>query len=213
MDGSANLVIPAAAHAVINGRRSVRRYRPAAPVPRDTLRRILQAAIAAPSAHNRQPWRFVVVADKQGLADAMGNRLAADRTRDGDDPAAIERDVQRSRARITGAPIVLLVCLTLEEMDVYPEPRRAQAEYLMAVQSTAMAVQNLLLAAHAEGLGACWMCAPLFCPDTVCATLALPEGWRPQALITLGWPEAPAAPPRGRKPLDEVVLEQATPSG
>src|ERR1700704_3659263 len=59
-------------------------------------------------------------------------------------------------------------------MAPYPDPRRAQAEYLMAVQSVAMAVQNLLLAAHAEGLGACWMCAPLFCGEAVRAALALP---------------------------------------
>jgi nitroreductase len=58
----------------------------------------------------------------------------------------------------------------------------------MAVQGTAMAVQNLLLAAHVAGLGACWMGAPLFCPDTVGETLDLPADWEPQALITLGWP-------------------------
>jgi hypothetical protein len=58
----------------------------------------------------------------------------------------------------------------------------------MAVQSTAMAVQNLLLAAHAEGLGACWMCAPLFCPEVVRSVLAFPAYWQPQGLITLGWP-------------------------
>ena len=51
----------------------------------------------------------------------------------------------------------------------------------MAVQSTAMAVQNMLLLAHAEGLAACWMCAPLFCPDTVRAALDLPADWQPQA--------------------------------
>jgi len=89
-------------------------------------------------------------------------------------------------------------------MDAYPDPRRREAEYLMAVQSTAMAVQNLLLAAHSAGLAACWMCAPLFCPDTVRAVMALPADWQPQAIVTLGVPAAQGKP-YSRRPLAEVV--------
>ena len=75
----------------------------------------------------------------------------------------------------------------------------------MAVQATATATENLLLLAEARGLGACWMCAPLFCPDVVRDTLGLPQDWQPQALITAGYP---AAPPRrrDRRLLDEVVV-------
>ena len=65
----------------------------------------------------------------------------------------------------------------------------------MAIQSTAMAMQNLLLAAHALGLGAAVMCAPLFCQDTVAGTLALPAGWEPQALVTVGFPADGGKPP------------------
>jgi coenzyme F420-0:L-glutamate ligase/coenzyme F420-1:gamma-L-glutamate ligase len=75
---------------------------------------------------------------------------------------------------------------------------------LMAVQSTAMATQNLLLAAHAEGLGACWMCAPLFCPDRVAEALRLPKGWDPQALVTLGRP-ANSGKPAARHPVEAVT--------
>ncbi len=199
----------ATVHAAIAARRSIRAYRPEA-VPPALLDRLLQAAVMAPSAHHRQPWRFVRLrepAAKAALAEAMGRRLAEDRARDGDPEAAIRRDVERSAARITGAPQLVLVCLTLEEMDPYPDRRRAEAEYLMAVQSTAMAAQNLLLAAEAEGLAACWMCAPLFCPDTVRAALALPEAWQPQGLITLGWPAATGRL-RPRKPLDVVAVER-----
>ncbi len=60
-------------------------------------------------------------------------------------------------------------------MDNYGDPRRDQNEYVMAAQSAAMAGQNLLLAAHDAGLGACWMCAPLFCPDVV-RDVARPAG-------------------------------------
>ena len=69
----------------------------------------------------------------------------------------------------------------------------------MAAQGVAMAIQNLLLTAHSLGLGACWMCAPLFCPDTVRAALDLPDDWEAQALITIGYPKgADEGKPRGR---------------
>ena len=98
----------------------------------------------------------------------------------------IERRVRISHARITGAPALVAASLSLEGMDEYPDRRRQEAEWLMAVQSTALACQNLLLAAHNYGLAACWMCAPLFVPDLVRDVLDLPESWHPQALITLG---------------------------
>ena len=108
--------------------------------------------------------------------------------RDGAPPEAIAADTGRSYARITSAPVVIVVCVTMRDMDHYPDERRRKAEYLMATQSVAMAVQNLLLTAHARGLGACWMCAPLFAPDIVRDTLNLDADWEPQALITLGYP-------------------------
>ena len=75
----------------------------------------------------------------------------------------------------------------------------------MAVQSTAMATQNLLLAAHAEGLAACWMCAPLFCPDVVRASpRRARRHWQPQGLITLGF-AADGGRDRPRKPLAAFV--------
>jgi F420 biosynthesis protein FbiB-like protein len=116
----------------------------------------------------------------------MGARLRADRSADGDDPDDIERDVARSLARLTGAPVLIVVCLSLVDMDRYPDARRRHNEWVMAAQSTAMAAQNILLQAQAEGLAACWMCAPLFVPDLVRQTLGLAEDWEPLGLITLG---------------------------
>lgn len=192
--------------AVIEGRRSVRRFLPDA-VSDAVIIRLIKAAARAPSAHNRQPWRFRIVRDpveKARLAAAMGARLQADRERDGDDPESIRQDVARSSARINGAPALIAVCLTLEDMDTYPDEHRGNAEYLMAVQSTAMATQNLLLKAHAEGLGACWMCAPLFCAETVREALALPPSWQPQGLILLGRAAEPGRD-RPRKKLADIV--------
>lgn len=196
-------------HDLIRSRRSIRRYTDL-PVPAEMVERLLTSATWAPSAHNRQPWRFAVIESdsaKQTLTAAMGDRLRADRLADGDPVEAVEADVNRSRARIASAPIVIAVCLSMTDMDRYPDTRRKKAEYTMAVQSVAMAVQNLLLAAHAEGLGACWMCAPLFCPDAVIEALNLPGDWEPQALITLGYP-ASEGKPAVRRPLYDVVVRR-----
>jgi F420 biosynthesis protein FbiB-like protein len=176
-------------------------------VPREVLEAILTAAIYAPSAHNRQPWRFAVITSpdvRRDLALAMGARLRADLTADHMPQDMIEKDVNRSFSRINGAPVLVLACMSMVDMDRYPDPKRSAAERLMAVQSTALAVQNLLLAAHAEGLGACWMCAPLFCPDVVSAQLNLPADWEPQALITMGYPAEHKQ--STRQPLETRVL-------
>lgn len=196
--------------AAIQERRSIRRYT-GQPVPGAVVERLLTAATWAPSAHNRQPWRFAVVtaeAPKARLARMMGDQLRADRLADGDSPPVVEQDAARSYTRLTTAPVVIVACLTLGDMDSYPDARRRQAEHLMAVQSVAMALQNLLLAAHAEGLGACWMCAPLFCPEVVRGALSLPTGWDAQALVTLGYP-ANAGKPPVRRALADVVSTQS----
>ncbi|MBN1563603.1 MAG: nitroreductase family protein [Anaerolineae bacterium] len=171
-------------------RRSIRRYTDQA-VPRDVLERLLEAARWGPSAHNRQPWRFAVITDparRAALAQAMGKRFRRDLQADGLPPEAIAQQVQRSIDRISTAPAILLVFVSMADMDQYPDEHRQTAERTMAVQSVALAAQNVLLLAHAEGLGACWLCAPLFCPDVVRAELGLPADWEAQALITIGYP-------------------------
>jgi coenzyme F420-0:L-glutamate ligase / coenzyme F420-1:gamma-L-glutamate ligase len=191
----------------IHARRSIRRFRDG-DVPREVVLELIEAAGRAPSPHNRQPWRFAVLPGNEGkarLARSMGERLRADRTRDGDSVEDIEADVARSRARIEGAAIVLVAALTMRDMDHYADARRSEAERIMAVQATAAAVQNILLLAQARGFGACWMCAPLFCAGTVRAALGLPEDWEPQALVTLGIPDS-GARERPRLGIDETSI-------
>ncbi|PID85005.1 MAG: nitroreductase [Chloroflexi bacterium] len=173
-------------------RRSIRRYTPT-PIPDALIEQLLTAAIWAPSAHNRQPWRFAVIQSesiKQQLALEMSAKLRTDLQADNVAPELIEKDTSRSYQRITQSPLLILLCLSMIDMDTYLDEKRQQNEWLMAVQSTALAGQNLLLAAQALGLGACWMCAPLFCSDVVKRCLSLPEDWQPQALITVGYSAA-----------------------
>ncbi|HEC23223.1 MAG TPA: nitroreductase family protein [Chloroflexi bacterium] len=191
---------------LIRERRSIRRYQPS-PVPRHTLERVLEAARWGPSAHNRQPWRFVILtnrADRWRLADAMGAQLTADLRADGLDEILIAGDALRSRERIIAAPVLIVVCLTMRDMDTYPDEKRAEHEHTMAVQSVAMAAQNLLLMAHAEGLGACWMCAPLFCQEVVRKVLDLPADYEPQGMILLGYPAEQRT--KDREPLETRVI-------
>lgn len=202
-DGLANAI-----H-LMQQRQSVRRYTSYA-LSEGVLNELLRCATLAPSAHNRQPWRFAVLRSidaKVRLARAMGERLRHDRLEDQDDLKAVEADVARSFARIIGAPLVLLVASSLQPMDCYPDEQRHAAEAAMALQSTAMAVQNLLLAASAAGLGACWMCAPMFCPEIARDALSLPSDWQPQGLVTLGVPQV-APKLRARLPLDAVVWRE-----
>ncbi len=187
-------------------RRTIRRYTPD-PIPDELINELLTAAIWAPSAHNRQPWRFAVVraaSTKAQLARALGQKLRADLNADGAPSGLIENEVTRSYQRITAAPLLILLCLSMTDMDSYPDAVRQQNEWLMAVQSTAMAGQNLLLAAHALGLGACWMCAPLFAPEAARQALNLPVDWQPQALITLGYPAESRQ--KTRRPLQACTL-------
>lgn len=178
-------------------------------VSNSVLQRVLDAARWAPSAHNAQPWRFIVVKHlnvKRRLVEAMASEWNKDLHKDGTLPEECERLIKASIKRFTNPPILIVACLTMNGMDKYPDERRQEAEYVIAIQSVAAAIQNILLAAHAEGLGTCWFCAPLFCPEVVRETLGIPKDIRPQVLITLGYPaERPKAPPR--KPLESLVYQ------
>jgi coenzyme F420-0:L-glutamate ligase / coenzyme F420-1:gamma-L-glutamate ligase len=190
----------------IRSRRSVRRFKPQA-VPGAVIESILETALWAPSAHNRQPWRFVVLQnreDKARLADSMGAEFRRDLQRDGLSPQEIDAQVVRSRLRILEAPLVILLCLDPSKLDPYPDAARTQAEHVMAIQSVAMAGGALMLAAHAHGLGSVWICAPLFAPVTVIKALDLPDKWEPQGMVLAGFP-ASIPDPRPRRPLAEVV--------
>lgn len=188
-------------------RRSIRKYR-VTQISREQLSRIIEGGIWAPSAHSAQPWRFVVIEsphEKRRLAEAMGALFQRDLERDGGSPKEVKEIVAASIERFSTAPVLLLACLTMEPMDVYRDDRRRQVEFLLGVQSVAAAIQNILLAIHAEGLGGCWCCAPLFCQDVVREILGLPDEFLPQALITIGVPaEAPEAPQR--HPIEDIVI-------
>ena len=112
-----------------------------------------------------------------------------DLLQDGIPAEKIQAQLKRSRDRLTSAPVAILLCLDMSEMDSYPDEKRQHAERMMASQSVAVAGLQLLLAAHAEGLGGVWVCSPLFAQQTIQKTLNLSMPWEPQAMFFIGYPE------------------------
>ncbi len=192
---------------LIRGRRSVRQYQ-STPVPRELVEQILEAARWAPSPHGRQPWRFVVLTrqeSKEHLADFMGETWQKNLEMDRQAEEIVRLRLEKSRQRILKAPVLILPCLYLEDLDRYPDEQRQNDETTMAIQSLGAAIQNMLLMAYNLGLDGGWMCAPLFCPEVVCQALDLDTRLIPHALITLGYA---AADPKRRErlPLSELIV-------
>lgn len=192
---------------LLRNRRSVRTYQDR-PVERALLEQMLEAARWAPSPHGRQPWRFAVLTQqepKQRLAEQMGEIWRANLQMDGQSEEIVNIRLVKSHQRILQAPAIIIPCLYLEDLDRYPDQNRQTHEMTMAIQSLGAAIQNMLLMAYDLGLDTGWMCAPLFCPEVVCAALDLDKLLIPHALITVGYAAADPVR-RSRLPLDRLIV-------
>ncbi len=193
-------------HAFLRSRRSIRRFLPD-PVPAAVLQRVLETATYAPSAHDKQPWRFVVMKDaeaKSRLVAAITDRFRQDMTADHTPEADIADRVERSRRRMDEAPVVVVLCRDVRQVDPQPDAVRQKAEATMGTQSVALAGLQLLLAAHAEGLGGTWICWPLFAPQETRRALKLPAELEPEAMFFIGY-AAEKPKPKELKPLKRVI--------
>ena len=193
--------------AFVDARRSIRAFTDQ-PVDGALLDGLVEAACLAPAPHHSRPWRFVTVVSrtaKEALAAGMGERWRRDLLADGVDPARVDVLVTASHAKITGAPALVLGCLTWDGLDRYPDADRQRAEWGMALLSLGAAVENLMLAAADVALASCWVAAPIFCPEEARDALALPAEWLPHALVLVGHPD-PSYTPRERPavPLEEL---------
>lgn len=197
---------------VIAARRSIREFVDE-PIPKEDLERILKSAIQAPSGTNSQPWRFLVVEDRQllhNMAAAVHRKM--DEILTWPEAAGKERRIDAYRRYFTffeKAPVVIaalatdhriVVHQTIESHGITQSRNRPSSSHL----SVAAALQNLVLAATALGYGSCWMTGPLISADEIEVLLGVMEPWYLSSIVPMGKP-AEHPPPRSRKGLDKVV--------
>lgn len=192
---------------LIQTRRSIRRFDERA-VSREDLDRILEAARWAPSNHNRQPWKFIVMEDRAQIRElAEQVRLGMERKLQSlpEVAAAHAAGLVQYGTFFAAAPVLILalhklpIAAAAALWESTPHPDLVSGEPL----SVAMAMQNLLLAAHALGLGACLMTAPLLA-DNLAELLQVPPGFAITGLIALGYPDGATPAPR-RKSLEHIA--------
>lgn len=166
------------------------------PVDPSALRRAIGAALTAPAPHHTRPVRFVWLRDRplrRKLLDEMRQAWRADLRADGLPPERVERRVRRGQL-LDNAPELVLPFLVADGAHDYPDAARRDAERIMFTVAGGAAVQGLLVALAAEGLGSCWVGSTIFCPGIVRAVLELPESWQPLGSVAVGVPERPLAP-------------------
>lgn len=184
---------------------AVRRYRDD-PVPDDVLQKCLLAASWAPSGGNGQPWRFVVIRSQElrGVITAAARstwEVMRDFYRIPDDDGADDPKTRVLRTMAHhmdvggGAPELVLFCV---------QPQRGTTE-LQQAGSIFPAVQNFLLAARAQGLGAAITLWHGHCEDQLRALIGIPEDWKIATLLTVGWPAGNHHQVR-RKPLSYAAV-------
>jgi nitroreductase len=177
--------------AAIRDRRSIRRFR-MDPVPKELIEEILDLAFWAPSGMNQQNWHFVVVRGTRlrALRDiskrAFDEHVETSLTKVFTDRPQVVHATKRFFSTFGGAPVVILAYRTStvegESTDI---------------QSVAAAIQNLLLAAHARGIGACWMTGPTHLEEDVNRVVGI-DGMRLQAVIPMGYPDIRPPIPKRR---------------
>jgi len=176
----------------IHRRRAVRRYRPD-PVRDEDIHTILDAANWAPSAMNRQQWEFVVVTGNKIRDMGESYRAIIEEYTKNWDPSPLRGALTREEfirfaGTYGGAPVVIVV---LTDAADTPDFHKAN------IESASAAMENLLLAATALGLGTCWMTGPLRDETALRTILSIPEGKEIVAVTPLGFPsEVPAGQPR-----------------
>jgi len=182
----------------IAARRSIRKFKDT-PVPDEKLQAILRAAVQAPSAKNRQPWRFVIVqGDKRTeMVRAMREGVAKAKAR-GEDIGSSEW----SARVMEQAPITVFIFNPQGLRPWLAHSIEQMFTDVADIQSIGAAIQNMLLAAQDMGLGSLWICDVFDAYEELCAWLG--ETGEMIAAVSLGYPdESPAARPR--RPIGDVV--------
>jgi len=193
--------------ATIQSRRSVRQFT-TQPVERADLLRILEAARWAPSNHNRQGWKFLVYENPEqirALAHSVENGLTERIKLLPPMASSYASGMLRYATFFAEAPVLIVALHKRPASVALPLLEGLSNAALVSGEplSTAMAVQNLLLAAQTLGLGSCILTGPLLVPE-VLANLDLPPGYDVTCLVALGYAAEKPDPPR-RKGVEQIV--------
>ncbi|NVM45497.1 MAG: coenzyme F420-0:L-glutamate ligase [Candidatus Lokiarchaeota archaeon] len=173
------------------------------------IKKCVDLARWAPSAHNGQFWRYIIMEQgnlRENLIENMNKRLKDDLIRDGKTEDFIQRKSEKTKSSFLSAPYLILLCLDTKELEKYSESERERNEYIMGVQSVSASATYLLLAFEIKGLAACWYCAPLFTKDIIKDTLNLPISFIPMAFFTVGYP-IKESPKPNRKDLKDIIFK------
>lgn len=176
-------------------RRSVREFAPD-PVDPATVRAAVGVALTAPAPHHTRPVRFVWVREaglRARLLDAMAQKWRADLAGDGLSAERIEARIARGDI-LRDAPEVIIPCCVPDGAHDYPDATRRAAEQTMFTVAVGAAVQGLLVALAAEGLGSCWIGSTIFAPEVTREVLGLAPEWRPLGAVAIGHPVDEAGP-------------------
>ena len=183
----------------ISERRTIRSFGPGE-VSRGAVEEAVRAACTAPAPHDARPWSFTAIwsaAAKRGLAGAMAEAWRDDLRRDGAEASAIERRLSPDDALLGTAPVLIVPWLSFDAAPDYPDEERRRAERERFLLSAGAAIQNLLLALHAQGVASCWVASSLFARGAARAALGMGESWFPMGTVAAGPMDAgAAAPPR-----------------
>jgi coenzyme F420-0:L-glutamate ligase/coenzyme F420-1:gamma-L-glutamate ligase len=182
----------------IHARRSIRAFGPG-PVPDSAVREAIAAACTAPAPHHSRPWLFVALRQgpaRRRLLAAMAQAWTADLTGDGTSQTVIDRRLHGSDALLGDAPLLVVPCVRLHRAHAYSDDERGGAEREMFFLSGGAAIENLLLALHAQGLASCWASSTLFCKEETREALGLDDEWIPLGSVAVGPPPAGSIPER-----------------
>ncbi|MFC6013824.1 coenzyme F420-0:L-glutamate ligase [Nocardia lasii] len=170
-------------------RRSVRAFADT-PVDPARVRAAVAVGLTAPAPHHTRPVRFVWVRTPEvraRLLAAMTEKWRADLTADGLDPDRVARRIARGRILFDAPEVIIPFCVP-DGAHNYPDARRRAAEQTMFTVAVGAAVQGLLVALAADGLGSCWIGSTIFAPEIVREILELDEDWMPLGAIAIGEP-------------------------
>ncbi|TXT64406.1 MAG: Coenzyme F420:L-glutamate ligase [Promethearchaeota archaeon] len=159
-------------------------------VPKKIIKNCIEMSRWAPSAHNSQPWRYLILEKdsmREQLIDEMNKKLECDLSKEGKSKTYIKRKIEKTRSQFLESPFLILLCLDTLALEEYSDEERNNNEYLLGLQGVSAAATYLLLSFEILGLSACWYCAPLFAKDIVKKVIRLPKHLDPMAFFTVGY--------------------------